>query len=535
MTDHQIRSHKSTGNTPLSWGSCVLAYPTAGVSHVTHKLFVRLVVTVLTLALLSAASCVSQREIGLPESNGPEVERFDVRTLSAVSGEGRTVLSETFLPKQVIQIKETNSTVSAEGDSDHVLEQSKSSANVVFAHTTQSDAPLVLHEIIAAAIDSHPSIIAARQRVAAAANRIPQARALPDPVLANSLWPVREQSPQTASGRISSQLSLKQGVPWPGKLYTQEAIASHELVMAEAELANSVQEIKEAVQLAYYELWLYEEATSIVEANQALARNLIKVSEARYRAGGSQQDVVRAELETEKLEDQLISLRRSKEEAKADLGTLVRNPLDFQFTKLEEPNTQRIPLALDELVESSHRCNPNLMSLVAEKSRDRDRRKLARLKNYPDFEFGLMWAQISDDHDALSPVANGRDSLGINVAITLPIWREKIDSGREEAKHTFKSTAARYEAGWDELRGMLRRLVAAADALAEQIALYEQTLIPRTEQNLELATADYRAERGDFFGVVDVYEELLTHRLQLARAKASLAGTIAQIERTVGC
>lgn len=61
-----------------------------------------------------------------------------------------------------------------------------------------------------------------------------------------------------------------------------------------ADATRTEREIIEAVQLAYYELWRADELIRIVDDNQEIVEDLITVSEARHKTGGSQQDVPRA-------------------------------------------------------------------------------------------------------------------------------------------------------------------------------------------------------------------------------------------------
>jgi hypothetical protein len=51
----------------------------------------------------------------------------------------------------------------------------------------------------------------------------------------------------------------------------------------------------------------------------------------------------------------------------------------------------------------------------------------------------------------------------------------------------------------------------------------------------EGATADDQDEKSDFTDLVVIYRELLSLEVQVARTKATLAATLAQIERKVGC
>ncbi len=385
------------------------------------------------------------------------------------------------------------------------------------------------------ALAAHPSIRAARQRVAAELDRIPQVTALPDPQFNNTFWPLHDNALQTAGGRIANQMSLQQGVPFPDKLRTKGAIVSREAQMAQAEVERIERQITESVRLAYYEVWYATRAIQIIEETRDLVDDLTKVAEARYRSGGTQQDVLRAQLETDRLDDQLIQLQKQKEVSQADLAALLQQPTSLLAEATEELGVNDAPLQLDALIAQAEQCNPNLRGLAAEIQRDRQKQRLACLQQYPDFMVGLNWGIVSDSHDVISPVANGNDNLSITFGTTLPIWREKINAGVREANRRTSSTTQRLEAERDEIYGRLRRLLAQADSLVEQTDIYEDRIIPRTEDTLKLAIADYRGERTDFFTLIETYRELLMFEIQLARINATLAGTIAQIDRTVGC
>tara|TARA_A100001391_G_scaffold201022_1_gene186882 strand:- start:647 stop:1756 length:1110 start_codon:yes stop_codon:yes gene_type:complete len=366
-------------------------------------------------------------------------------------------------------------------------------------------------------------------------DRIPQVTALPDPQFNNTFWPLENNATQTAAGRVANQMSLQQGVPFPDKLRTKGAIVSREAQMAQAELEGIERQITESVRLAYYEVWYATRAMQIIEETRDLVDDLTRVAEARYRSGGTQQDVLRAQLEIDRLDDQLVQLRRQKEVSQADLAALLQQPVSLMAEATEELGVADAPMQLDALIAQAEQCNPNLRGLAAEIQRDRQKQKLACLQQYPDFMVGLNWGIISDNHNVISPVANGNDNLSISFGTTLPIWREKINAGIREASRRTSSTQDRLEAERYEIYGRLRRLLAQADSLVEQTDIYQTRLVPRTEDTLKLAIADYRGERTDFFTLVETYRELLMFETQLARINATLAGTIAQIDRTVGC
>ncbi|MCM2369972.1 TolC family protein [Aporhodopirellula aestuarii] len=409
-------------------------------------------------------------------------------------------------------------------------------SNAVLTKVSQPPTPdSQLTSFINIAITRHPKILAAQHRVAAASNVIPQAKALPDPTLNNTFWPFQDQALQTAAGRIGHQMSISQPVPFPQKLKTKATIASREVQIAQAEVDAITREITESVRLAYYEVWFATRAIQIIEETKALVVDLTDVAEARYRSGGTQQDVLRAQLETDRLDEQLITLRRQKQVAQADLATLLQQPVDLLPETSDDLGITDTAVQIESLIAMAEQCNPKLRGLAWEIQRDRDKQRLACLQKYPDFSVGVHWGLVSDDYKAISPVANGHDNVSISFGTTLPIWRDKINAGIREAAHRTSSTTRRLEAERDELYGKIRRLIAQADALNEQRDIYENRIIPRTETTLKLTIADYRGKRADFFTLIETYRELLMFETQLARIDATLAGTIAQLDRTVGC
>ncbi|XZE52293.1 TolC family protein [Planctomycetaceae bacterium SH139] len=391
-----------------------------------------------------------------------------------------------------------------------------------------------LEEYVSLALAQHPRILAARSRMAAEQNRIAQVTALPEPVFNNTFWPLSDQALQTAGGRMGNQMSLQQRLPWPEKLKAAGRVVSREVQMAQAEVERIEREVTEAVQLAYFELWYTSRALEIVTEGKLVADDLLTVAGARYRSGGSQQDVLRAQTEADRLINQEYELQQQLAAARADLATLVRQPVELVPIPVVPPPTVAAPERLQQLILRAEQCSPELRGLAWQVERDRQRQQAACWTQYPDLQFGLNWGLISDAQ-AISPVADGHDNLSFSVGTTLPIWRRKYQAGIREAAHRTQSSIQQLAAEREQLYGGLRRLVAQADSLAGQAETYEQRLLPRAQTTLNLVLADYRGGRANFDDLVATYRELLLFETQLARVQANLAGTLARIERQVGC
>ncbi len=391
-----------------------------------------------------------------------------------------------------------------------------------------------VEELVQLALATHPKIRAAQQRVAAAAHRITVARSLADPVLGETFWPFDGNALQTAGGRAANQIGLTQGIPWPEKLETQARIVQREVEMARAELDQVRLEIEEAVRLASIEVALASEAIAILNDMEILLQDLSKVAEAMVRSGASQQDILRVELELDRLQQQREDLWKQKRVAQADLAALLSQPEgaapEVALSLAPGSGTER----LEELIRLAEQCNPELRGLAWQIARDRQKQRLADLQRYPDFQVGVNWLVISEQ-DAISPVATGNDNFGFTVGLTLPVWRDKINAGIQSAAHQTSSSIELLDAQRNVVFGKLRRLIAQADSLTEQYRIYEERIIPRVHHTLEINLADYRGKRSDFFSVIETYRELLVFELQRLKLAASLAGTLVQIERQVGC
>ena len=400
--------------------------------------------------------------------------------------------------------------------------------------STVTTRAMSVEQLVESALAVHPRIQAARARVTAAANLAPQVSALDDPVLTNSFYPISDQALQTAAGRAGNTLSLSQKYPWPEKRSTKATIADHETQIAVAKLKQVELEIEEMARLAYYELWFANKAIEITAQSRDIGAELIKLAEARNAAGGSQQDVLRAQLQVDSLDDRLIALRRQKAVAQADLAALIGQPETLAIEPSDDIDTQEVPAKLEALYAAAMECSPRLTEQQWTLSRDRQKQRLACLQKYPDFSFGAGWQSITES-DAIAGSANGHDNVNFMVGLTLPIWRGKIDAGINEASANVSASSRQYTDARDDTYRQIRRLSEQAQAADDQLQLYNQRILPRAKRALQLASADYRGRLVDFGEVADGFNEVLMFELQVARNQATLAGTLAQMQRVVGC
>ena len=385
------------------------------------------------------------------------------------------------------------------------------------------------------ALGQNPEILAAQRSINASSAVIPQVISLDDPMLIDSFQPIDDHSVQTAAGRAPNTLSLSQKFPWFGKLATRGQIAEQDVQIAMARLAQAELKVTEDVRLAYYEVQFNQRGITIAEEDAALLGDLLKIAEARYRTGAaSQQDVLRAQVELNRIDDRLISLRRSLRQSQADLAKVLHTSPESNLLASSDVVIPSAPEHIEQLYQLAAECRPELHERLYAIQKSQRARDLAELNYYPDLTAGLGWQAVTNG-EALSPVSNGNDNLAVTLGVNLPIWRDKLDAGVREWEERSLENARRYESTLDDTFRQIRRLMVQIDAIQQQLDLFKGSMIPKTEQALRVSTADYRVNKVDFQQHLDNWSDLLMFHLQVARLEANLAQTLASLERVVGC
>lgn len=388
---------------------------------------------------------------------------------------------------------------------------------------------------VSLALERNPEVLASQRAVAAQAEVIPQVTALEDPMLTDTFQPITSNSLQTAGGRAPNLLTLTQRFPWLSKLRVRGEIAEQDAKIALTRFAQTQLKVTEAVHIAYFEVAYTQRAIEITEQDAELLQDLLQFADARYRVGAtSYQDVLRAQVELDKLEDRLLRLRRQLQQAQADLAAVIHTHPDADLRAESRTPIPDVPTEIDQLYEAAVRCRPELQERLHALIKSQRATELAELEYYPDFNVGIGWQTVTTD-DALAAVANGNDNVSFTIGVDLPIWRDRLRAGVRESEHRTIESSLRYDASRDDTFRLIRRLLVQVQTLDQQIRLFRENIIPRSEQTLRVSTADYRVGEVDFEQIIDNWTDLLTFQTQLARLEANLAQSLASLERTIGC
>lgn len=393
------------------------------------------------------------------------------------------------------------------------------------------DAGASADDAVALALHRSPRVEAAYQRWRAAAARLPQAGALPDPHLTAGVF-VNEI--ETRTGPQQGRLGLRQAVPWPGTLAGRRDAASRSALAAWRRYESVRLDVAADVRTAVHELAHLDASIAIAASTLELVRSFEDVVRARYRVGaGSHPELVRAQVELGRIEDRLRRLEALRPALAAELNALLDRDASAALPAFDELAARRADAVPADLAAEARRSNRELLALDEESEARREEADLARLDGRPDLVFGVDWILVGDAADP-SITESGDDAFLLSVGVSLPLWRERYDAGVREALAGRLAVARERDAAGDRIAAAIeRRWFEHVDA-DRRVRLYDRTLVPKAETGLRATLAAYRAADARFLDLLDAERTLLEFRLVAARARADRAIALAELERLVG-
>jgi outer membrane protein TolC len=396
-----------------------------------------------------------------------------------------------------------------------------------------ADSTLVLGDLIQKVRTQNPELQSSYEGWRASKTRIPQEKALPDPVLGLNLMnlPVNsfafDQQPMTGK-----QISLMQPFPFPGKLDLKGKIAESESEITHLQYQELQNQLIKKTRQAYYDLFYIDQAIATVTGNQALLQEFVEIAETRYSVGGGlQQDVMRAQVALSKMIDQELKLRQNRESMQAQINALINEPVDTPLGHPVVPEASQQTAKLDSLVARAERSSPLLAAWDTVVKRSGQQVDLALRDRYPDFSVGVAYTQ----RDELQNGMKGYDFVSAMFTIKIPLYNGKKQSQKVQQQRINRSAI---EYGYQDVKNSVEQRLqqALSDARKNQrlIELYETGIIPQAEQSLESSLAGYQNDKVDFLSLLDSELSLFQFRLDYYRFLADYHKSIAALEALTG-
>ena len=388
-----------------------------------------------------------------------------------------------------------------------------------------------LNNYLAYAALNNPQLEASFNRWKAALEMVSQARTLPDPRFNYGYF---IQEVETRVGPQEQRVGLSQMFPWFGKLKLRGEAALEGANAAQEQYEAAKLKLFDEVKQAYYELFYLGRSIDITEENVHLLEYFEEVARSKYEAGTAlHADVIKAQVELDRLRDRLRTLNDVKSPTLARLNAALNRPSDALLPwPTNFPPAQistNTPALVQRLVES----NPELKGLDYLAAKDKANIALAKKEFYPDVTLGVDYVDTGPARMA-GVADSGKDPVMAGFSINIPLWWGKYRAGVREAESRYTATQQERQNRANVLTTDLKLALFKYQDAERKIALYRDALIPKADENVKVIQRSFEAGKSDFLSLIDAERILLEFQLTYERAVANREQGLSTVEKLVG-
>lgn len=395
------------------------------------------------------------------------------------------------------------------------------------AANTQPPPDPQLAALVEEALRANPDVLTAIETLAAARQRPTQARALSNPMVSagytNDGWK------PTLGARDMTTLAImgSQELPYPGKRRLRGEIAESETREIQQRLERVKLGVAASVRRSYVGLLLARELLVLARQRQDAWEQIEEIVRARYALGqGTQQDVVKAQVEVSR--SGLLMIERGADELMrmAELnGLLARpadQPLDTNGSRLSMvPVTETLGAAIERL----NALSPEVKMTSLTVDRGSLGVDLARTSFKPDFNVQTAYM----NRGGLDPMWQAA------IGVSLPFYRKRLHAEVAEAESLRASARSAAESVRLVLRSRTQQRLIALSAAERSLSVFDERIIPQDRLAVDSALASYRSAQLPFVAVLEsataLYDDLAA-RLTLMASHVAVRATLDEASLT---
>lgn len=388
-------------------------------------------------------------------------------------------------------------------------------AQAPVAQTQAAPTSLTLEAALARAEAVNPAIIAARSRRAISMAGIAVARERLNPEARVE----RERETPTQAYGVSVPLELG------GKRARRIAVSNAALRTAEAEIAQTIVEVRALVRRAYFERLIADARVALAEELRTLATRLRDTAQQRFDAGDAPRlEVLQAQLALAEADNQAIAATGTAAAARTALNALLGLPLAATVMLETDLDASAAPAA-DAALAQARSANAELMVLDRRLEEQRARLALARALQTPDVR-----PEGSITHGAEPEFNTGwRAAVGVAVPI---FTRHRAGVALEQA--TLTQLAVQRNATLARVTGEVVGAATLAESQRAQYLRYRDQIVPQALEVERLAEDSYRLGQTGIAAYLLALQSSRDVRLRSLEAVAGFQNALSDLERAVG-
>ncbi|HET7618814.1 MAG TPA: TolC family protein [Vicinamibacterales bacterium] len=359
---------------------------------------------------------------------------------------------------------------------------------------------------------------------------VPQVSALPDPQVTIQHMAIGSPLPFshfTTSNFAYIGAAFSQPFPWPGTLALRRQAATQASDAAHAKVDVVRRRVRADLKAAYAQLGAVQETLALLERDGDLLAQMERIAEARYRVGqGSQQEVLRAQLEQTTLQRDLALQQEQRDRLEAHLKRLLGRAQASPLIIAQPPAKTPLPDTRTPLAQQVVSNNPALRGQQRAIAEQHTRVALARKGFRPDFAAQVMW-----QHTA----AGFPDYYMFTLEVRVPLyWRHRQVPALAEAADRLSAARTTYTALLESDQAELSDALTRARTADRLLTIYQHGLIPQARAAFDAGLAAYQTGQLDFESLLGSFRDVLDLDSGYWQALADHEVAVARIEEVTG-
>jgi len=352
----------------------------------------------------------------------------------------------------------------------------------------------------------------------AAIEKVPQVTSLPNVALPFSFMFSSEKMKLWDRATLGITNDPMTNIPYPTKLATAGRQALEETRATGLRFEEAKFLLQGRVLSTFYDLALLGESLRIQQENVSLLGVVVRLAAVRVQTGTAfQQDLLKAQTELDLARNDVANLQSQVAPTQARMNALLGRPADASVPlPAALPAPRPLPAADSEIIRVGSERSPELAALARDVAGREQALNLAKQAYLPDFGLTLS--------------ITGTLSQTIGGMLVLPTRLEAIRAGIEQAQANLRATtAARTQYERDLAASFVLNLYVLRND-ERQVALFEQSIIPRAKEAVQIAQTAYAAGRLAFADLIDAHRTLLAARLVTAQLRIEREKALTAIE-----
>ncbi len=398
----------------------------------------------------------------------------------------------------------------------------------ILPFSAHAEEPLItLKDLEQEALRNNPEIRTAEMKAESAGEKKSLAAAMPDPMIGYMVQNVGSPFTWSVGAEDMSMQGVvfTQEIPFPGKLGARGHAAEKEAEREQEVLRGRRLEVLNNLRTAYYDYYLAYKSGEILDETKGLMKNFQRIAETRYATGqGTQQDVLRAQLEVSMLIDRIAEQEQKKDAQAALIAKLAgRDPL-APLGRPAELGAAPFTKTMDDLAAMALKHSPML----------EERR---RMVEQSEFELSLSKREFLPD----MVVSGGWFTRGekpnvwqASVMFKVPLYFWNKSTGVRAASADLHSAKYDYDAARLATLARVKELYSMIKTAEHHVELYQVGIIPQARLTLQSATTNYQVGKTDFLGLLDSESLLLKYQLMEQEEMVNLNRNLSMMNELTG-